>query len=410
MPLTRSSCFYVSSLFFLVAVTAYDVIFQIFHPTNKGEPPNYKNLAVFGGSYVLLGLLATIFGFSRYVTVKLARQAIPKTYMPISREDLPKKVYEFVQSELDRVAKLAKKATPLLEDSGQPGWGKPGSSLHDTHFKTFMASTPHFIERAAVANAPDLARPPNMSISAYVHLLIDQKLITRDLGLEYIAGYEQARFGGAVDRPMLPVIMQPQHTSGRPLNLSTRHPMQDPSLSMAFSGTGLGEDEYIRFMKVLSLLLQELGWNQEAEEAYEEECRQRERLQQQPQRRIDDEETLEKERHQHDYYGSEDDAPNRGRERPPRHGDALPPSGTLSSRQGQGRQHSQLSGESYYVVQEAEIPPYATASIGYPETSGNTARIRRKLSRNGNLSTRSLLTMRTMRTASSTKSWDNKQI
>lgn len=265
-----------------------------------------------------------------------------------------------------------------------------------------------YLERAAVANSPDLARPPNMSISAYVHLLIDQKLITRDLGLEYIAGYEQARFGGALDRPILPVIMQPQHTSGRPLNQSTRHPMQDPSLSMAASGTGLGEDEYIRFMKVLSLLLQELGWNQEAEEAYEEECRQRERLQQQQQRRIDDEETLEKERHQHDYHGSEDDAPNHGRERPPRHGDALPPSATLSSRQGQGRQQSQLSGESYYVVQEAEIPPYATASIGYPETSGNTARIRRKLSRNGNLSTRSLLTMRTMRTASSTKSWDNK--
>ncbi|KAK3836803.1 MAG: hypothetical protein J3R72DRAFT_200772 [Linnemannia gamsii] len=60
MPLTRSSCFYVSSLFFLVAVTgicifasAYDVIFQIFHRVDN-EEPNYKNLAVFGGSYVLL--------------------------------------------------------------------------------------------------------------------------------------------------------------------------------------------------------------------------------------------------------------------------------------------------------------------------------------------------------------------
>ncbi|KAG0375173.1 hypothetical protein BGX24_009441 [Mortierella sp. AD032] len=123
----------------------------------------------------------------------MARQEIPKTYMPITREDLPKAVYEFVQSELDRVARLAKKATPLLEESGQPGWGKPESSLQDTHFKTFMASTPHFIERAAVANSPDLTRPPNMSISAYVHMLIDQKLITRDIGLEYIAGYEQAR-------------------------------------------------------------------------------------------------------------------------------------------------------------------------------------------------------------------------
>ncbi|KAF9905144.1 hypothetical protein EC991_001964 [Linnemannia zychae] len=314
---------------------------SIFHRIDN-EEPNYKNLAVFGGSYVLLGLLATIFGFSRYVTVKMARQEIPKTYMPITREDLPKAVYEFVQSELDRVARLAKKATPLLEESGQPGWGKPESSLHDTHFKTFMASTPHFIERAAVANSPDLARPPNMSISAYVHMLIDQKYITRDIGLEYIAGYEQARFGSIRNDPT-PVTMSPfqpqqlqaqpsqrqyhghhqhrQHTSssGRHVRQSSglnpryshnqgqsQHPNQDPSTASTIGGasvsqhlqtiggssvgggsggggTGTGgretleEEDYIRFMKVLSWILQELGWDQEAEDAYEEEFRVQER-------------------------------------------------------------------------------------------------------------------------------------
>lgn len=37
-----------------IFASAYDVIFQIFHPANPGDPPNYKNLAVFAGSYVLL--------------------------------------------------------------------------------------------------------------------------------------------------------------------------------------------------------------------------------------------------------------------------------------------------------------------------------------------------------------------
>ncbi|KAF9282607.1 hypothetical protein BGZ74_002119, partial [Mortierella antarctica] len=323
MPLTRSSCFYVSSLFFLVAVTgicifasAYDVVFQILHPADKGDVPNYQNLAVFGGSYVLLGLLATIFGFSRYVTVKLARQAIPKTYMPITQGDLPKQVYEFVQSELDRVARLAKKATPTVEESAQPGWGKPESSLQDTHFKTFMASTPHFIERAAVAYSQDLARPPNMSISAYVHMLMDNRLVARDIGLEYIAGYEQARFGGPKNdfSPMtLPVH---HHHHGHPhLRSLTQHSQQpsqpqrglhphDASIVSTTSsspGTGTGievvggvgvgisphapgeellEEDYIRFMKVLSLILQGLGWDQNAEDAYEEECREQEREQQ----------------------------------------------------------------------------------------------------------------------------------
>ncbi|KAI1319070.1 hypothetical protein EDD11_004959 [Mortierella claussenii] len=354
MPLTRSSCFYVSSLFFLVAVTgicifasAYDVIFQIFHPANPGDPPDYKNLAVFGGSYVFLGLLATIFGFSRYVTVKLARQAIPKTYMPITQEDLPKTVYEFVQSELDRVARLAKKAEPLLEESGQPGWGKPESSLQDTHFKTFMSSTPHFIERAAVANSPDLARPPNMSISTYIHMLIDQKLITRDIGLEYIAGYEQARFGGARNDPVPTATSPPHHPSPQhqlhqrhsqqvslrqarqsSLTAATRHSHQDPSTMSTLttagatrpflrsSGGGGGgggaedveEEDYIRFMKVLTWILQELGWDQQAEEAYEEECREQERIQEQRQSEV---EALERERNRQ-YYGHEDENHDRG--------------------------------------------------------------------------------------------------
>ncbi|KAG0325932.1 hypothetical protein BGZ99_010385 [Dissophora globulifera] len=427
MPLTRSSCFYVSSLFFLVAVTgicifasAYDVIFQIFHPANSGDPPNYKNLAVFGGSYVLLGLLATIFGFSRYVTVKLARQAIPKTYMPITEEDLPTKVYGFVQSELDRVARLAKKAVPLEEESGQPGWGKPESSLQGTHFKTFMASTPHFIERAAVANSPDLARPPNMSISAYIHMLMDQKLITRDIGLEYIAGYEQARFGGTRYDP-LPITISPLHghnhprhhqqqqllsSSGRRQSSATysRHPNHDPSIMSANTGDGaashnarsvgagaigegLEEEDYIRFMKVLSWILQELGWDQEAEEAYEEEFLEQERLEQQQELET---EKLERSR---DYYGHDDDF---------RQGDN---SALLHSNSGPSSSH--LSGESYYYVADGaglQEKGGETVSvrrmISDSDGPGTSFQSRRGLSRGGNPSTRSLLTMRTMRTTS----------
>ncbi|KAG0225233.1 hypothetical protein BGW41_004789 [Actinomortierella wolfii] len=250
-----------------IFASAYDVIFQIFHPNNPGDPPDYKNLAVFAGSYFLLGTLATIFGFSRYVTVKMARQAIPKAYMPTTEEDLPKKVYELVQFELDRVARLAKKAVPLVEESGQPGWGKPGSSLQDTHFKTFMASTPHFIERAAVAYSPDFARPPNMSISAYIHMLMDHRLIARDLGLEYIHGYEQARFGGnAGDESEVANI--PMTTS---YHRSYSQYRADPSMASQGGGGAsivspeqevIGEDEYRRFMKLLSLILHGLGWNE----------------------------------------------------------------------------------------------------------------------------------------------------
>ncbi|KAF9321332.1 hypothetical protein BG003_002513 [Podila horticola] len=415
MPLTRSSCFYVSSLFFLVAVTgicifasAYDVVFQILHPADKGDVPNYQNLAVFGGSYVLLGLLATIFGFSRYVTVKLARQAIPKTYMPITQEDLPKKVYEFVQSELDRVARLAKKATPTVEESAQPGWGKPESSLQDTHFKTFMASTPHFIERAAVAYSQDLARPPNMSISAYVHMLMDSRLVARDIGLEYIAGYEQARFGGAKN-DFSPVTLPVHHHSHHhPRNL-TQHSQQpsqpqrslhphDASIisttsSSPGTGTGTGgvggvsvgishrapgeellEEDYIRFMKVLSLILQGLGWDQSAEDAYEEECREQEREQQAREREYE-REMMEREReHQSSRYFDR-------RQGEPTIGSSMDQGSSYynQSRQdllagGAGlKRQSSLSGESFCIVDEADLRSYPYPQEGTASMPGGSA-------------------------------------
>ncbi|KAK3836802.1 MAG: hypothetical protein J3R72DRAFT_200773 [Linnemannia gamsii] len=488
----------------------------------------------------------------------MARQEIPKTYMPITREDLPKvikkkAVYEFVQSELDRVARLAKKATPLLEESGQPGWGKPDSSLQDTHFKTFMASTPHFIERAAVANSPDLTRPPNMSISAYVHMLIDQKLITRDIGLEYIAGYEQARFGSVRNDPS-PVTMSPfqpqqlqslpsqrhhghhgphhgshhhhrQHTSsGRHVRqLSglnprhsqqsqshSQHPNHDPSTASTIGGTSvsqhlhtiggssvggasggggtgtgtggretLEEEDYIRFMKVLSWILQELGWDQEAEEAYEEEFRAQERQreaeqqllhqaqyrsqgqdQDQEEEEEEDDEVYEMRRLQLQQHHDEHELATSTDYYPSDEGGSTM---MLQPR----RKYSQLSGDSYFIVGSSQglqtdpqfqqqLRQQGKQSNAHPNEgsggggkggvgssqnrrmgsasmggmgglggvgSSNGTGIQasqesgtfpsagpRKLSRSGggNMSTRSLLTMRTMRTASSTKSWEQR--
>ncbi|ORZ11330.1 hypothetical protein BCR41DRAFT_357043 [Lobosporangium transversale] len=360
--------------------------------------------------------------------------------MPITKEDLPMSVYEFVQSELDRVARLAKKAVPLLEESGQPGWGKPGSSLQGTHFKTFMASTPHFIERAAIAQSPDLARPPNMSISAYIHMLIDLKLVTRDIGLEYIAGYEQARFGGVRNDP-LPVTMSPLHNqqqlhhrhaqqasvrSNRQSSsvVNPRHPYQDPSTISAMTAEGMQspisrdvgtegveEEDYIRFMKVLSWILQELGWDDDVEEAYEEENRERERVQQQD---IAGGEASQIERSAWSKSGDLEDIVM---SRVSVNGRQAASMGSRTDKSHQNRD-SQLSGESFIVVDESEIPTHTYSSGKRGEGSGgvggrvvyaidatdSSSKGKKRQTKSGNMSTRSLLTMRTMQTASSTRS------
>ena len=101
---------------------------------------------------------------------------------------------------------------------------------------------------------------------------MDQKLITRDIGLEYIAGYEQARFGGSRNDP-LPVTVSPLHHRHHHQHNQNQQQQRPGTATMHNSPREmLEEEDYIRFMKVLSWILQELGWNQETEDAYEEEC------------------------------------------------------------------------------------------------------------------------------------------
>lgn len=274
--------------------------------------------------------------------------------------------------------------------------------------------------------------------------------------------------------------LNPRH-SQQSQSQHSQHPNHDPSTSSTIggasqhlqtigssvgggsgnNGTGgrenLGEEEYIRFMKVLSWILQELGWDQAAEEAYEEEFRAQQRqreaeqqqLQAQYQHQQEQEEVFgqpeERElEHTTDYYHSDE-------------------GGSTMMLQPRRKQQSQLSGDSYFIVGSSQglqtDPQFRPQHLQHPSQQGpgqgqrqgmqsymhpnegsgasqsQNRRMRgasvgilgssnstgvgiagsgggggsgtfpsvspRKLSRSGNVSTRSLLTMRTMRTATS---------
>lgn len=169
-------------------------------------------------------------------------------------------------------------------------------------------------------------------------------------------------------------------------------------------------------MKVLSWILQELGWDDEAQQAYEEECREQERLQQQRQLEA---ETLERERNRQYGYGYDG---HNGRNEfagyngksAHNYGHLTQNAATRSSAYSQG-QISQLSSESYCMVDEPDFHPYNNSTRGVGDhdrgqfnvaraggggVSSNIGNTVRPVPRLGNMSTRSLLTMRTMRTAS----------
>ncbi|EPB84704.1 hypothetical protein HMPREF1544_08503 [Mucor circinelloides 1006PhL] len=220
---------YTASLFFLifltavcVAISAADVVIQaLTDKTNTGQF-DYRNLIVVGGSYLLLALASLLFSCSRMLTVRGSLQDIPKLYIPIKKEDLPKKVFHKIRYEFEQAKQTRKLAEPRSEDIQAVGWAKPGTPLFEgLDFKQAIARTPAIVEKIALSINPDFFRPLYVPVRQYIEFLMQQGLIDKQLGSFYLRGYEIARFS------------------------------QEP----------LSQDQYMEIMKHLAAILQNMGYN-----------------------------------------------------------------------------------------------------------------------------------------------------
>ncbi|KAI8148922.1 hypothetical protein BJV82DRAFT_590080 [Fennellomyces sp. T-0311] len=196
---------YTSSLFFLIvltaaciAISAADVIVQaLFDQTESGRF-DLRNLFVVAASYVVLAIAALAFTCSRFFTIRASLQDIPKIYIPIKKDDLPKKVYSQIQGQFDAVKHVRKLAEPRPEDIVHIGRGKPGDAqFAGVDFKRVIARTPMFIEQAAMAINPAFSRPSHVPTRQYIEYLIQRSFIDAQIGQVYIDGYERARFSRA---------------------------------------------------------------------------------------------------------------------------------------------------------------------------------------------------------------------
>ncbi|RIA98504.1 hypothetical protein C1645_812560 [Glomus cerebriforme] len=169
-----------------VGTSALDIIIQAVYSTNTSL------VIIAGGSYFLAGIAAFVLGLVRLLNVKKALNEIPKSHVLIHKKELPKSVDNLIISELIRVSRIDGKPRP--EDGSQPGWGIPGSSYDNIHFRSSIIETFSVIEQEAVKNSSLLARQPSMSVQRYINFLIEHNIIDRELGHAYVEGYERARF------------------------------------------------------------------------------------------------------------------------------------------------------------------------------------------------------------------------
>jgi hypothetical protein len=223
--------------------TPADTIYQAY------KSGRYVDIFVIAGVYVLTALIAILIYASRLYTNRSVLQSIPKTYMPIEKDDLPgKAVRKMIADALARSAVIAYEARPRVtkvEHSpptastrlsalsassrkapnaeptwgpiAHPGWSSPASQdLPNLQYATVIAELADLIEARAVSLAPSdpvatpnidgtplpdervvgiLQRPADMVLREYIEQLIALQVIKDPyLANEFLTLYERARF------------------------------------------------------------------------------------------------------------------------------------------------------------------------------------------------------------------------
>ncbi|KAJ9614605.1 hypothetical protein H2200_002742 [Cladophialophora chaetospira] len=231
-------------LIIFAAVTPADTIYESYRRNRLID------IFLIGGLYVFTALLAVLIYASRLYTNRSVLKDIPKTFMPIEREDLPgRRVHRLVQEALERCAVIAFQARPrskrleydtinagmrmlaltktksstdqTIEPSwgpiAHPGWSSPAAKdLAGLEYATVIDELVDLVEAKAVSLVPvdplvepgtdgapmpdprvieEIARSASMGMRAYLRYLIDIGVVPdNSLTVAFLAAYEQARF------------------------------------------------------------------------------------------------------------------------------------------------------------------------------------------------------------------------
>lgn len=124
----------------------------------------------------------------------------------LTLQDLPRHAYALIANEAIKERKL--KITPKWRDDC--GWGAPGTQFDGVHFRTFIASSLHILEKFATQKDPKLVacpqRPPEDFSKSYLACDVDDYLLRireslkggldADLCNQYLAFFRNARTPG----------------------------------------------------------------------------------------------------------------------------------------------------------------------------------------------------------------------
>ncbi|KIW13883.1 hypothetical protein PV08_06664 [Exophiala spinifera] len=228
----------------VICVTPADALYESY----KRE--RLLDIFLLAGDYVVTALIASLIYAARIYTNRLALKDIPKTFMPIEKEDLPgRRVHKLIEDCLKRSAVIAYHARPrstrLEHESSalvpmtrtgslgltstnetheptwgkieHPGWCSPAATEHPgLEYATVIDELIDLVEAKAVSLAPvdplgetgpdgiplpdprvidELTRLETMGMRQYLRHLIELGVVPdTSLTVAFLATYERARF------------------------------------------------------------------------------------------------------------------------------------------------------------------------------------------------------------------------
>lgn len=182
----------------LVTLLAFNWTFQLFFG-------RYRDWGGLGIEHFAITILTISLMLMIYISCLKSRlnkyegetSAIPHTSLPLTKDDMSRKMFKAVLNQMMRVTAI-QDGTILIADpeNGDPGWGRDDSKVAGVHFKTSVAKSYYVLEEAALSRRPNLRHRHSRTIREYVRKLESEfPSLRKKLCDEYIATYERARYG-----------------------------------------------------------------------------------------------------------------------------------------------------------------------------------------------------------------------
>ncbi|KZS93131.1 hypothetical protein SISNIDRAFT_486057 [Sistotremastrum niveocremeum HHB9708] len=170
---------------------------MLIQAARTAHPPHLRNnwnALVIGLSYVSLAVISFGYYVKRTVAIQRKLSQIPRDYIPIREDDLPRAVYRHIKSEHMRTLAIAERSLP--KTTFREGWGSPGTPFHGIRFRRALLDTVVPLDSAARHVIPHLPRlRPRVTMLDHFAPLIPLMPPEHEGSLQtYNAAIHQARY------------------------------------------------------------------------------------------------------------------------------------------------------------------------------------------------------------------------